>query len=189
MPTVRDVITLAMKQARIIAPGEDINADEANDGLLLLQGLYDGWWTGGMFGQLEDVVLSASDEAAPFQRIQHPTAAAVTLPTTIDRDDGVLPAYDLSPIELFNTTTSTLTRSLFDATRGAWVNINALTLDSEAPLASRGMDGLAACLALSFAEMFGESLGPMTVRRAALFKTALSMKIGAARTHTEVAWF
>ncbi len=189
MPTARDVIMLAMKQARVLAPGEEPSADEAADGLKLLQGLYDAWWTGGMFGQLYDTVYALSQTAAPFDRAQHAGTVIVTLPTQVDNDNGLMPPYDLSPIELFNTTTLALSRYLFDATRGAWVNINALTLDSEAPLASRGIDGLAACLSMSFAEMFGEQLGPMTARRAGLFKTALSMKLGAERTHTEVAWF
>ncbi len=189
MPTTLDVIMLAMKQARVLAPGETPSDDEGHDGLALLQGLYDGWWTGGMFGQLYDTILEASDTAAPFDRVQHASTVTVTLPTTVEQDEGSLPPFDLSPIELFNTTTSTLSRYLFDATRGGWVNINNLAIDDEAPLASRGLDGLAACLAMSFAEMFGEQLGPMTARRAGLFKQALSMKSAAERTQTPVVWF
>lgn len=189
MTSCLDVITLAMLQPRILAMGETPTDDEGETGLEALQGLYESWFVGGMFGSMSDEIEGASTTAAPFQRIRHPTAAVITLPTTIDDDGDTFPPYDLSIIELYNTTTSSLTRYLYDASAGGWVNIGALAIGDTAPLAARGRDGLAACLALSLAEYYGESIGPGVMQRARNFKQALSFKLGADRPRSAVEWF
>ncbi len=184
-----DIITAAMRQARVIALGEVPESTESDAGLFALQGLYEQWIVGGMFGQLEDSTETASLTAAPFQRIRHPGTVTVTLPTTVDDGGDIFPPYDLSIIETFNTTTGVLTRYLYDASGAGWVSISDLLTSSTAPLATRGRDGLAACLAMSFAELFGASIGPGVAMRARNFKTALSMKLGADRPRAAAEYY
>jgi hypothetical protein len=117
-------------------------------------------------------------------RIQISGGATVTLPTTLEDDDEA-PPYRLSFIEVIDTDEETVTRYLYE--NGAWITIGDLTLDSDAPLAGLGAMGLSACLAMILADEFGGDVGQATVRQAAQFKTALSLKLGstAARTGPE----
>lgn len=185
MPTCRDIVTLAMKQAQILAPGAEPTAGEAADGMDALQGLYEGWVSGGMFGQLTDDIVSVGGAALLQHRITATDGAVITLPTTVDRDGDDLAPYDLSVVEIIDATGRKV--HLFEA--GTWRQIDALGLSDKAPLASRGRDGLAACLAMSFAEQFAASIGPGTANRARQFKTALMFKLGADRPRTAAEYF
>jgi hypothetical protein len=174
MTTCRDVIQRAFRKIKIYSPGETVSADDAADGLEELQSLYESWGSNGMFGRLSDRIETADYEAEPFQRITI-SGGTVTLPTSLVEDD-TLPPYALSFIEVIDTDAETVTRYLYE--NGAWVEIGALSLDDEAPLANRGPAGLAACLAINLAEEYGGEIGPMTARQAGSFKTGLSLKLG-----------
>jgi len=180
MPTCRDIITRALRKARVYAAGEEPSAEDMADGLDELQNLYEQWGSGGMFGRLSDVHTNADYEASPGERVVLTEDATVTIPETIYDDGSDYPPYDLSFIEVI--APDSVTRYLYSG--GRWVEIGALGLDDEAPLANRGRGGLAACLALAYAEEFGAEVGPGVARQAAAFKTALSLKMGsdAART-------
>lgn len=187
MPTCRDVVTLALKMARAISPGEEPEASEAEDGMIVLQSLYDGWVSGGMFGRLEDVYLGTDEAAQEGKR--YLLAAGVTLsPPAVPFDDGSeeRPARDLALYEAVEEG-GARTVHLYDRT--GWVAMTGLTLNSEAPLASRGLAGLAACVAQSYAEMFGTSIGPETTRLALGFRSSLAGKHGTTRTRAEADWF
>lgn len=174
MPTCRDIITRALRKAKVYSPGEDPTAEDMADGLDELQNLYEQWGANGMFGRLTDTVQEDGYEAEAFQRIQI-ASGTVTLPTERD-DDDELPPYSLSFIEVVNTGDSTVTRYLYE--NGAWVTISDLSLEDEAPLAGRGSAGLAACLAMALAEEYGAELGPLTARQAAAFKIGLATRHG-----------
>jgi hypothetical protein len=51
-----DIITYAMRQARVIGPGKEPKDAEAEEGLAALQSFYDELLSGGMFGRLEDTL-------------------------------------------------------------------------------------------------------------------------------------
>jgi len=188
MPTCGDVITRALQKARVYAGGEPPSVEDMTNGLDELQNLYEQWGSNGMFGRLTDVMTAGDYEAAANERITVTTAAAVvTIPTSFSVDGEDTPPYDTAFIEVINTVALTVTRYLYE--KGAWVAIGALALTSEAPLASKGRGGLAACLALAYAEEFGAQVGPGVQRQAASFKMGLSMKYGADAARTAPDYF
>lgn len=176
MPTCADIITRALRKARVYAGGETPSAEDMADGLDELQNLYEQWGANGMFGRLSDVYTNADYEAAPNERITVTESAVVTIPATVDDDGHDYPPYDLAFIEVVDTVAQTVARYLYEG--GRWVSISALELTDEAPLAGRGRGGLSACLALAYAEEFGSEVGPAVARQAASFKTGLSLKMG-----------
>lgn len=186
MVTCRDIITRALRKARVYAAGETPSDDDMTDGLDELQNLYEQWISNGMFGRLSDVLTNDDYEAAPNERVTI-TAGAVTIPTTIDDDGTDFPPFDMAAVEVVDTAAETVTRYLY--ANGAWVEISGLGLDDEAPLAHRGRSGLAACLALSLAEEFGAEVGAGVVRQAASFKTGLSLKYGGDAQRTAPDYF
>lgn len=183
MPTCRDVVTYSMRLSRIIGVGKQPKAAEAEAGLECLKSFYLELATGGMFGQLRDVQTSVDYAAKPGERVRALSGAAVTLPTQIDGPCGSRPPYDLSLIEVFDVDQSARSLSIWEAGRGEWVELTDLTLNSEAPLASRGLMGLAATLAASgaFAVMFTPNLDPNLAAIIKAFRRGLIGKMGGDR--------
>ena len=179
MATVADVVTHALKQARVIAPGVTPSADEAADGLTCFQAMLDQWATSGLFGRLTDTYQTDDYTAAEGERVIAPTAITVTFPTSLDdeAEGGTRSPYDLSLIETVLNGTRTV--KLYDRT--AWVDLLGLALADDAPLAARGLAGLSACLAQTYCEMFGAQLLPYTQRLAQHFLASLSLKFGSVR--------
>jgi hypothetical protein len=171
MTTCREVITFGLKLARVLSPGDEMEADEATDGLFTLQGMFDAWATGGMFGRLTDVYKEEAYEAAEQERVT--STSTVTRPTTITNDGDERTPYDLSLIEQIESGT----RKVYLYDRTAWVRIDALTLDDDCPLAMRGKDGLAAAFAIRFVEMFGgDTITPSVAGMARHFIGQISHK-------------
>jgi hypothetical protein len=183
MPTCRDIITHALRQGRVTSSP---TAKEMAWGLTELQSLYDQWFSAGMFGRLRDRIESGDYEAQVGDRVRLTDGATATLPESLEDDDEA-PPYEAGAIEFINVDDGTTERHVFD--NGAWVEIGALALDDEAPLASRGQAGLAACLSLTLSEAFGSQPGPFTVRQAGAFKTSLSLKLGSDAARSEMVWF
>lgn len=186
MPTCRDIITRCLRKARVYAAGETPTADDMADGMDELQNLYEQWISNGMFGRLTDVYTNDDYEAAPNERVTI-TAGSVTIPVTVDDDGTDFPPFDMAAVEVIDTVAETVTRYLYSD--GAWVAISGLALDDEAPLAGKGRGGLAACLAVAYAEEFGAEVGPGVVRQAAAFKTGLSLKSGGDAQRTAPDYF
>lgn len=176
MTTVRDIVTLAARRGKIIGAGADLKAKEAEDGLTTIQGLYEHLFTSGMFGKLTDVLATEAVVAEPWQRIRIDTGGSVVIPDTVDE----FPPYDLAPIEVIDTTVDPVTRAMYvyEAGVGDWVRLDGLTLNSEAPLATRSRFGLADLLAVFWNESFGNDL-PMNIQRGAqAFSRSLMWKLG-----------
>lgn len=186
MPTCRDVITRAFRKTKVYGTGEEPSSEDMTDGLDELQSFYEQCAANGMFGQLHDVLTSLDYEAAAGERVTATDGAVITRPTELP-DDETKPPYELSFIEVVDTVAQTVTRYLYE--NGAWVDINSLALDDEAPLSGRGRDGLAACLALPLAEEYGGEIGPAVVRQAGSFKTGLSLKFGSDSPRTAPDYF
>lgn len=172
MATCQDIVSRALHMAGVVARADDPDAAELRDGMTVLQSLYDGWLIGGMFGRLTDVYESGSYEAGEGQRV-FITSGTLTLPTEIDERKP----RDLVAIEAFDDDG----RKAYIWDRTAWVKITDLDTADDAPLSNRGVNGLAACVAVAFAEEFGATVAGSTMMQCRAFKTALSYKLGSER--------
>lgn len=191
MATVRDIVTNALKLARILSSGETPTADEAQDGVTCLQSLYDHWLHNGMFGELEDVYLDEDDTAEEGKRYFVPTGYTLTDATSAYDDNNVTrQPRDLSVYEVL-TEAGTRTVKLYD--RISWVDLLDLDLNSTAPLSSRGEMGLAACLATSgaFAAMFTDTatLNPDVRALALQFQGQIMAKGGSTQPDRTTEYF
>lgn len=191
MATVRDIITHALKLARVISSGESPSSEEAADGLVCLQSLYSSWVHNAMFGELEDVYLDADDDAQEGKRYYVPTGLTLTDATSVYDDNGTTrQPRDLAIYEVLMQA-GTRTVKLYDRTE--WVELTGLTLNSTAPLSSRGEMGLAAVLATygGFAAMFGDTatMNPDVRRAASDFLGQIMAKKGSTRDKTGSEYF
>jgi hypothetical protein len=192
MATCRDIITGALRRARVYGPGETPNADDAADGMIALQSMFDGWRTGGTFGRLVDVMPDVSGPADEQQRVLLSGAITATLPTEVkDKDSGLMrPPLDLALIEIITPADAVpCVGSLYDAGRGDWVQITALTLDGEAPLSARDEFGLSCCLAEVMAPEYNGSLMPSTMLRAGAFRRMLVSRFGSQRRTGQAVYY
>lgn len=169
MATCRDIVARALRMSGIVRHGRDPKASELDEGMFALQGLYDAWFTGGMFGRLEDYQSEDDYDARAGQRI-FVTSGIVTLPVN-ERD---YPIRDLAAIEINDVTG----RKAYVWDRQAWVRVDALEPSDEAPLSNRGAEGLAACLATWIVEDYGETPTPMVMAKAGSYKTNLRLQFG-----------
>lgn len=177
--TCRNLIARAMRKLTVLGAGESPGASEATDALEVLQGLYDGWLTAGLFGAMTDVIKSADYTAKEFERVRKDAACTITIPTTIEDEYTGLdrPPRDLAVIQVLYPATDARETHLYDATLGEWVRIEALTLDSVPPLYNRNRDGLASCLAEALADEYQTQVGALTIARAALFRSNLGLNL------------
>lgn len=184
--TCRDVIYRAYGLPGVVR-NDDPSADEADWGLTGLQSMFDTWVAGGMFGRLNDVYTTAAYTALEGDRVFASGSPTITIPTTY-ADDGTegtdRAPYDLSLIDVTNGATHNVW--LYD--RDAWVDLKGLTLGSSCPLAERGLNGLAACLAIEIADPAWSLTRSVNVA-AFNFKTALSYKLGSTRPGREQTYF
>jgi hypothetical protein len=179
MATCGDIITYALRLAKVLPSGGSPTTAETADGLLCLQSMYDSFIAGGMFGELEDVYLDADDVAEEGKRYYVPTGITLTAPTSdyVDANGDTRQPRDLALYESL-TAAGTRTVKLYD--RVAWVSLTGLASGDAAPLASRGAMGLAACLATAgaFNDMFGGEIGEGTAILAGQFVKQLMSKSG-----------
>jgi len=171
MTTCRDIVTLALRQARIVGIGRTPRAAEADEGMEALQSLYNSMFSNGPFGPFTEVYATADYTAKENERIIA-NGATITIPDTIDNYDTVRTPADLSAVVVV----TDVARKQYVFSLGRWETVHDLTLDSSAPLAERDRTGLAALLAMEYAEMYGAQLTPATTQRGLRFKGDLSHK-------------
>lgn len=181
MVTCRDIVIRALRMGGIVAKGDTPDAEELDDAMMALQGLYDGWFTGGMFGRLEDAYAEEDYDAKVGQRV-FITSGTVTLPELVDDEH---PPRDLMAIEINDSSG----RQAYIWDRQDWVRIDALTVSDTAPLANRGAEGLAACLALSIMEEYGAVPGQVLASKAGAFRTNLRLKYGTQQEPVAGVWY
>lgn len=203
MATCLDIITLAMKQCRILPSGGTPSSAETTDGMTALQSLYDEWRTGGMFGALRDCYITADADAQEGHRYYVPAGVTLTDATNdyvpqfgdayseCDYASGI--GYTRQPrdMALYESVTSTGTHKAKLYDRTAWVDLLGLATTDTAPLADRNASGLAACLATSggFMDMFGAQPGPGTVALAQHFLRNVMGKIGSTQDNSGAEYF
>jgi hypothetical protein len=185
--TVRDLIKSGMRKAGVLASGRNPTTAEATDGLDVVQGLYDGWALGGMFGRLTEVIATEDYTAREGDRVRAETGVVVTLPTTITECGSDRAPYDLAIVVVVQDAATQV--SIYDAFAGAWVRLDGLTLDTDPPLKQRDRDGLAACVAVAYADEFGGRVGAATQAKAATFRIALSARSGNAYRPSQPEFF
>lgn len=177
----RDIVTRALRMVGVLGRSEEPEADELRDGMAVLESMYLGWFTGGMFGKLEDRYEIGDYEAGEGQRI-YVEDGTVTLPDLIDEDRR---PRDLVAVEVDNGTTRTV--NIWDRTK--WVRLDSLEPAAPAPLSDRGANALAACLAVNFAEEFGAAIPASVMLQCRNFKAALSFKFGTTQEPLHGQWF
>lgn len=189
MATCRTIVRRALQKLTVIAAGEEPDASEAELGLSGLQGVFDTYSTNGMFGRLDAFLAGALPSDVLEWALPEPRAP-VELPIRIrdSNGDAVTPP-DLSYSEYVDEATGERRCYLYDARRGAWGRIDTLTLDSECPLSRRGVEGIAAVLAIAICEDFGATPGPVTLRQAGTFQLGLSMRLGDTRNEGTAVYF
>lgn len=179
--TCRDIVSRALRMTGIIGRSEDAEADELADGMLVLQSMYDQWLIGGMFGTLKDTYYDGDYDVEVGQRAYISDGVA-TLPDITDTDCRW---HDLAAIEVFDTEG----RKVWLWDRNAWVRLDGLEPGSDAPLSDRGVNGLAACLAILYAEEFGAQPGAGVLTQSRTFKWNLSLKLGSTQDTTAGTFF
>jgi hypothetical protein len=190
MATCLDIITYAMRQAKIIGPGKEPKAAEAAEGMIALQSLFNQWRTGGMFGQLTDLFLETNDIALEGYRYFIPTGLTLTAATNTYLDDTEVTRQPRD-LALYETLTEAGAHAAKLYDRIAWVDLLGLELTDAAPLADRSPYGLAACLATSggFVAMFGGEISPATIEVARQFTRSLMSKQGSTQDTSPGVYF
>jgi hypothetical protein len=182
MTVCRDIIKQAHQFARIVSLEDNISAEEAENGLDMLQSMYDAWFAAGEFGVFRDVYVSDDYTAFEYDRVTRSDNEVITLPDSyIDEGPSYYPyrhhdfyhntgkeraAMEFAAIEIVG-----VSKNIRE--NGQWVNINELTLDSAPPLLQLGKVGLSACLAIDIADVFGSEISQSTVRKSNRFMSAL----------------
>lgn len=187
MATCGDVIAHAFHICNWRGLSESPTDAENAFALSALQGMLDRWVAGGMFGRLNDKLVAADYTALEGDRVVKSGTPAVTIPDTYacDGSEGTdRPPYDLSLIEVQGVSG----RNVWLYDRTAWVDIAALALDDDCPLASRGLNGLAGCLAMEIAGSQGD-VPDMAQRAASQFMAGLSYKTGSERAPRQALYY
>lgn len=207
--TVRSVVKGAMKKLGVLAIGREPTAAQAQDALEILQAFYRELIGQGVFGRLNDVLVTTSTyEARENERVvcDLSSGVTVTLPETITQSlYGALPLYDpygtdygrgsvceILPrpprdgacIIVADVNSSLERYYLYDANRAYWVLLDELTLDSTAPLGERYENGLRAILAERLTDPFGVPLPKQAAGEANTFRYSISMKLDRSRRPT-----
>lgn len=175
MTTCRDIVTLALRQSRIVGIGRTPRASEAEEGMSALQSIYDRMFADGPLGPFTDVYATSDYTAQENERIIADNAT-ITIPDTID-DGEVRTPKDLTAVIVV----TDLTQKNYVFSLGRWQVCDALTLDDTAPLANRDKNGLAALLAIELSEMYGQPLAPSIRVKGLMFKGAISLKQSTAK--------
>jgi hypothetical protein len=202
MATCNDIIRLAMGRLRQLHAGEKPTAQEAMDGLIALQSMFDAWKGAGLFGRMYDVITSGAYTANEQDRVINDGGYAITLPLIIQ--PSVIPSVgngywsepdrrcwgnmavsyprpprDLAMIEIVQNKVTM--RSFYDAPTRSWVRLDSLVLTATAPLASRGATGLSCCLATQMADDYGADIKASTQQAALTFMWGLTSRYDSAR--------
>lgn len=180
--TVRQLITRALRMLGVVGEGNPVpSAYNATAALEVLKHYYTQLVAGGAFGPLTDVVTDEAYTAGENERVINTSDVAIdiTLPLVIEATDQVTgetvdrAPYDRSVVLVTGVEAATY---LYDADVADWLSIEALTLDSAAPLSVRYSTGLAALLAIELSAEFGFEPGSGLIAMANEGSRALYIK-------------
>lgn len=163
--TVRDIVKRAFQMAKVVAVGDDPTAEESQAGLDVLQSYY---------LRIADTALRpvpvyvTDDYTADESERVYGDGVILSLPDVIEHCGTRLP-NDLACIQL-NDGTGWDTHI---SDRGTWVQVDNLTLNSDAPFASRNPEGLAALLACELVDTFAGEITQNIDTKARRFRTQM----------------
>ena len=177
-----DIIYRAYRQARILGMDAELSDAEAQYGMEILQGVYDGFFASGEFGLLSDVYVSTDSTADEQSRVSRAASEVIPLPQVYGTGTKARAPYELAAIEVVGES-----RNIWDA--GQWVDIDSLDLNSEAALIQFGQSGLSAVLAIEVADSFNAQVGAGTARTASRFMAAMRAKRGTANPRATAVYF
>ena len=203
--TVREVGNLALRKLGIVRSGGTASASEMQDCLEALSSLYQSWIDGGAFGRVRNVPVSRGGSLTTGVN-QHLNVLTedeldLSLPSIVPYDywdtympsrdygwglnvpfggdDGQNVTPDKSVILITDQFGSGRATYVYDGTVQRWMNVSDLTLDNEAPLSARNLDGLASVLAVRVVDQFGDTnLSQLTMRSANKYQLALVTSFG-----------
>lgn len=201
--TVRDVGTLALKKLGVLRAGGEMKAPDGESARASLQSYLMGCVNAGTFGRVGKVVVSTAQAVtAAYNQHVNATVGGVTvdLPETMDAcfwenfepygdygwpwcspyygDSGVTTPRDKSVVMVTSTENDDRLVYVFDATVQRWMRLDNLTLNAEAPLSARDVDGLASVLAVRLSDEYGIDPRAATVLAASRYKMALVSAYG-----------
>lgn len=187
MATCREVITDAARKVGEVSEGRPAPTSYTSDNLLaILQDWYLQSVNSGMFGRLNEVLATVDYTAKEFDRVKAADGVTVTLPETITHGGLARAPMDLALVVVVGTAPA---YHLYDANLGAWVRLDGLTLDVEAPLSQRGRDGLASLLAAEVIEDYGQPPGAVLMGRAGRFLATISARDASQRRDVDYEYF
>jgi hypothetical protein len=208
MATCQDLAAKAMQRLRLLSGGESPTGQEAEDILLTIQSMYDQWISDGLFGRMNDTVISSNYTANEQDRVINDGGYTVTLPTVITPIVPMGSYYPLYPDEQIYTalqttvqrpprdlaiiavvTSGATSHKIYDARLRAWVGLDNLALTDTAPLANRGLNGLASVLAEKIADDFGATVTPGIQQEATAFRWGLSSRYSSQRVDNQAVYF
>lgn len=188
-PTVRDIITGAIVELGALALGDTPPAEEADRGLTILQALYLEAVENGKFGRVTDYLATDDYEAEEQQRV-FADGFTITLPDTVEDEIDLedRKPRDLAMIQVVDDGADPQI-SIYDAHQGAWVRLDSLTLNSDAPLAQRNRHGFECALARRLASSLQRPVPQGTDAYANGLSAAIANRYSAPRTTTQPDYF
>lgn len=177
MRTIRQLVTRAARMLQI-GGNEAMRALPAAmgaDGLESAQGMYAGFVANGLFGPATEVLADDDYTANENERVINTSGGSidVTMPATITECGVTRAPQDRSFVIVTGTSPATV---VYDADQAAWVQIETLTLDDNAPFTSRFETGLSALLAVHIAAEYGLPVNAVTAALATSAHAAMRIK-------------
>lgn len=197
MATVRAIVNGAFQDAGLYGAGETPTDDDADLALDLVKSLYRHLIVAGTFGRMNSRLVTGDYTAGENERVVNGTDAdvTVTLPTEIEaeEDPGIegVSTTDRQPkdLSIVEVAGSTADASIYDASLGAWVSVDGLTLNSAAPLGVSHRLGIQALLGVRLCTRFQVPIPPELAAEATAGRRAMAMNWHAPRQPTQAEYF
>lgn len=179
MSTCQNIVRRAMRLMGVLTAGQQPSGADATDGMerlqsiiLSLPGLTQG-------GHWREHAASSAYTAKEGSRITVTAPGAVTLPLTVTCDGYTRPPRDLAKVQILGASAANAGTWLYSATKGVWGKASNMALGDELPFGAEDDEGLAALLAVAWADEYGPSavIGPRTVALAAQASRSFSARL------------
>lgn len=155
MTTNSDVVRRALRAIGELAAGKSPTGNDAADGLERLQSLLLDLIGLLKVGRWCEVAVSDDYTAREGDRCTVTSPGTVTLPTVITDRGRARPPLDLARVQILGADAENAGLWVYSATKGAWAQVDALTINADFPLGEEDVEGVAAQLAVNIAGEYG----------------------------------
>lgn len=156
MTTNADIIRRAHRLMGTVGAGQEPTGVDAADTMERLQSLILGLPGLVLNARWTEVATSSAYTAEEGDRITVTSPGAVTLPTTITPAFAdARPPLDFARVQIIGGANAGLW--VWIATKGQWVQLDALAISDDFPFGAEDVDGVAAMLAVEMAPEYGEA--------------------------------